>query len=252
MSSEEIESKKEVSEQRTGTMELLIEESLPTRLHQIHQLMGELTSSPASHDIIELAMATVTSLAISQEDGTPLVWLIVVGPPGSDKTQTVLSLQGCENTEFLDTLTPASFVTGYINDKTGEKAQDLLPLLNGRCLIIKDLTTLFSMRAEKVQQILGDLQSIYDGSYSKATGTVGVIRHDSCFVILACITPEALKKHQHYMSAVGGRFLLYQIPDLTEAGIGRRSPGSSAARPPYSRIEWISERVSGISESLGP
>ena len=51
-------------------------------------------------------------------------------------------------------------------------SKDLLPQLDGKCLIIKDLTTFFPMRDDKVTKILGDLQSIYDGEY-KATGTLG-------------------------------------------------------------------------------
>ena len=191
--------------------------SLPgQRLEQIHWLLDDLTSSPSSHDIMELAMAVVTSLDISQKDETPLVWLIIVGVPGSDKTQRVLTLQGCENTMFLDALTPNSFASGYVNDKTGEPAKSLLPQLDEKSLIIKDLTTLFSQRSDNVQKILGDLQSIYDGSYSKATGTVGVLSCESRFAILACITPQALRKHQGYMSSIGGRFLCFGIEPLTE------------------------------------
>lgn len=190
--------------------------SLAQRLKQIHEKLNELTSSPASHDIIELAMATVTSLDICQKDDSPFVWLIVVGPPGSDKTQSVLSLRACENTQFLDALTVNCFASGYVNDKTGSTAKSLLPELDGKCLIIKDLTTLFSQRSENVQKILGDLQSIYDGAYSKATGTIGILSYESQFTILACITPQALSKHQQYMSAIGGRFMFYQIPELTE------------------------------------
>ena len=190
--------------------------NLRSRLEQIHHLLDELTSSPSSHDIMELAMAVVTSLDVSQQDASPLVWLIIVGVPGSDKTQRVLTLNGCEHTMFIDSLTPNSFASGYVNDRTGEGAKSLLPQLDGKCLIIKDLTTLFSQRSENVQKILGDLQSAYDGSFAKATGTVDVLKFESQFTILACITPQALKKHQGYMSSIGGRFLCFGVEDLTE------------------------------------
>lgn len=190
---------------------------LRLRLETIHTLLEDLTSSPSSHDMMELAMATATSLDVSQEDETPLVWMIIVGVPGSDKTQRVLTLKACGHTTFLDTLTVNSFVSGYVHKETGGGAKNLLPDLDGKCLIIKDLTTLFSQRSENVQKILGDLQSIYDGSYSKATGTVGVLSFESQFTILACITPQALKKHQGYMSSIGGRFLCFGVEALTES-----------------------------------
>lgn len=189
---------------------------LQTRLEGIHEILEDLTSSPSSHDMMELAMATVTSLDISQEEGTPLVWLIIVGAPGSDKTQRVLTLKECGHEVFLDTLTVNSFASGFVHHKTGKAAESLLPQLNGKCLIIKDLTTLFSQRSENVQKILGDLLSIYDGSYAKATGTVGILSYDSSFTILACITPQALKKHQGYMSSIGGRFLCFEVESLSD------------------------------------
>jgi hypothetical protein len=189
---------------------------LSLRLGNIHVLLEDLTSSPSSHDMMELAMAVATSLDVSQAEDTPLVWQIMVGVPGSGKTQGVFPLKGSDHTTFIDTLTPNSFASGYVNDQTGEGAKSLLPQLDGKCLIIKDLTTLFSQRSENVQKILGDLQSIYDGSYAKATGTVGVLSFESQFTILACITPQALKKHQGYMSSIGGRFLCFGVEDLTE------------------------------------
>jgi len=191
--------------------------ALAARLGQIHALQDEVTSSPSSHDVLELTLATATSLDLSMEDDSPLLWLIIVGPPGSDKTQTLLTLRGTSNTEFLDTLTDHAFVTGYVNDKTGKAAEDLLPKLNGKCLLIKDLTTLFSLREDSVKKILGDLQSIYDGAYAKATGTRGVVRHSSQFTIVGCVTPMTLHRHHRYMSSIGGRFLNYRGVELNEA-----------------------------------
>ena len=60
------------------------------RLFQIHGLQEELTSSPYSHDILELALATATSLPVFEQDESGLVWMLIVGRPASDKTQTVL------------------------------------------------------------------------------------------------------------------------------------------------------------------
>jgi hypothetical protein len=71
---------------------------------------------------------------------------------------------------FLDTLTAESFMSGAVS-KQGAEATKLLPQLHEKCLVVKDLTALFSMKHDLVRKILGDLQSIYDGEYSKAIGT---------------------------------------------------------------------------------
>src|SRR5262244_3337975 len=137
------------------------------RLLDIHTLQDELTSSPYSHDVLELAMATVISVSFSRQEDTALVWLMIVSAPGSGKTNTTLLLKGAKEYVYcLDKLTENSFASGYIDKDTG-RAPSLLPELDRKCLVVKDLSTMFNMRADKIRGILGDLLSIYDRQYSK-------------------------------------------------------------------------------------
>lgn len=186
------------------------------RLSEIHATLETLTSSPYSHDIVELALATATSLPLGGNEHPAPVWLLVAGVPSSGKTESVLLLKDAHNVQYLDAMTENSFVSGYVDSRTGNRPKDLLPDLDGKCLVIKDLTTMFSMREDKVKKILGDLQSIYDGDYSKATGTRGVTSYKSTFALIACVTPVALQKHHNYMSMIGGRFLVFRLLPLTD------------------------------------
>jgi bifunctional DNA primase/polymerase-like protein/primase-like protein len=187
------------NEEEESTSTEQVTQRIAARLADMHTLQEELTSSPHSHDELELALAAATSLAVSSQDDSALVWLLIVGVPSSDKTATMLLLKDSPQTYYLDTLTVNSFASGFMDARPGTgKQPDLLPLLNGKCLVIKDLTTLFSLRDDAVKKVLGDLQSIYDGEYAKATGTVGVIRHQSRFALVGCITPHALTKHHNY------------------------------------------------------
>jgi hypothetical protein len=186
-----------------------------TRLALIHHLLGQTTSSPYSHDMVELALATATSLPLCRADHACPVWLMVAGNPSAGKTEGIFSLKGVPVVYFVDTLTENGFLRGYVSD--GKKLEkQFLDEINGRCLLIKDLTTLFSMREDKIKKLLGELQSIYDGEYTKATGTVGVLRSESVFSMIACVTPQALRQHQRYMSMIGSRFLFYRVPPLEE------------------------------------
>lgn len=196
------------------------------RLIQIHNTLSGLTSSPYSHDVVELVLATVTSLALHSQEHPAPVWLLIAGAPSSGKTEAVLLLKDAQSVCYLDALTENSLVSGYINDKTGEgPKRQLLEELHGKCLVIKDLTTMFSMREDRVKKLLGDFQSIYDGEYAKATGTLGLQTYRSSFAMVACITPLALRKHHNYMSMIGGRFLAIRVLPLTdeerEAGFDR-------------------------------
>lgn len=185
-----------------------------TSLFKIHAALAEVSS--AGHDTIELAMAVVVSAKLSRQYALNLVWVLIVSPPSSLKTFIVTILKGVlpEYVFYLDTLTENAFVTGYVPE-SGEP-QDLLPRLDGRCLVIKDMTTLFSLRDEHLKKVLGELQSIYDGSFAKFSGIRGEIRHEASFSFLGCVTPVALSRHHGYMSMIGTRFLQYREPELTE------------------------------------
>ncbi len=123
------------------------------RLLRIHALQYELTSSPYSHDVIELAIATVISLPLSQQDETALVWLLIVGPPSSDKTSSVLLLKTSPAIYYVDSVTENFLASGY-RDQKGRRAPNLLRELDGKCFVIKELSTVFSMRSEKVRAFL--------------------------------------------------------------------------------------------------
>ena len=62
------------------------------RLIQIHVCAEEIISSPYSHDVIELILATIISTELSKEEHSPLVWLIIIGNPSAGKTEVVLGL----------------------------------------------------------------------------------------------------------------------------------------------------------------
>lgn len=210
---------------------------MDTSLLKIHAAQAELTSSNYSHDLLELSLADAISLPISEDDGSALVWLMAVGPPSSDKTETVLTVTDLPTVYRLDTLTENAFISGYVNPD-GSEPKDLLAELGGKCLLVKDYTTLFSLREETVKKILGDLQSIYDGEFTKFMGTRGRVSHRARFSQVGCITPLALSVHHRYMAMIGGRFLFYRVLPLSEA---ERTEGFEIAWEQKGRRAKVSE-----------
>ena len=210
-------------EQDTDIERATDNDGVSKRLLAIHAAVAELISSPSVHDALELALATVVSLLWMGDKDTLPVWLIIIGNPSSGKTDTVLACKNLrEQVLYVDTLTDNAFGSGFVDDKQHpkyrQKNRDLLGELEekNKTLIIKDLTTLFSLRDDKLRKILGELTSIYDGSYSKWTGTIGQIKYEVKFPILACITPAVLRKHHNHMSQIGGRFLMFHLMPLSE------------------------------------
>lgn len=161
----------------------------------------------------------VTALVVSaQIRPNPPLWLFLIGVPSSFKTELVGLFSAMEEVYTLDTLTENAFASGYV-PADGSETQDLLPLLDNKCFIIKDLNTLFSMNEEMVKKILGDLTSIFDGKFQKFTATRGMIEYSALFSMIGCITPSILIKHYNYATQLGPRFFFLRLPELTDEEI---------------------------------
>ncbi len=162
--------------------------------------------------IMKAILAVYVSTFLEKENP---VWLMIVGNPSSNKTTLVDLLKNCPDVFRLDTMTANPFSSGQKETKK-DKAKDLLPLLDGKCFIIKEYGTLFGRSDEMVKQLISDLVAIYDGEYSKHSPTRGTIRYESLFSHIGCVTPMALNSRQKYMNSVGARFLFLRVPTLSE------------------------------------
>jgi 5S rRNA maturation endonuclease (ribonuclease M5) len=162
--------------------------------------------------LVETLLATFVSKEVDKH--RPL-WLLVVGNPSSNKTVGIsLVRDPAEQESFmLDVMTSNPFISGM---SPKEKPKDLLPHLNGKCFMLKDYTAFFGRSEETVKQLLSDMVAIYDGEYSKHSGSRGTIRYKVSFSHIGAITPLGLQKRQQYMNMIGPRFLILRIPELTD------------------------------------
>lgn len=143
-------------------------------------------------------------------DSSP-VWLYLVAPPSSGKTEMLIPLYGSPEIYWTDTLTQNTLISFY-----GEKKDaSLIPKLNGKVLIIKDFTEMLKMRRETLHEILGQLRNAYDGQCSKASGKGITKSYKSKFGVIAAVTDE-IDSHRSLLSALGERFITYRIPDVTQ------------------------------------
>jgi len=147
---------------------------------------------------IEVGLSTVTSIEIP---GDPL-WVFEVGPSGSLKTETLRALRECKNVYSTSTLTKNSLIGG----QTKAEDNDLLPKLRGKCLVIKDLTTILTMDRYSRNEIFGQFRDCYDGYYGKTFGSVGQKGCDAHFSVLAGVTP-VIDTYHTVTQELGERFL---------------------------------------------
>lgn len=157
-------------------------------------------------DAISIMLATAVSQSI---DGEP-IWMFLVGPPGSAKTETLNSLSAVPNVYMTSSLTPHSLISGA-NWKDGVDPS-LIPRLNGKIMIIKDFTSILSLRDTEKDEIFGILRDAYDGKCGKEFGNGIVRNYESRFTLLAAVTPSIYSLSSQH-TALGERFLKFAMGD---------------------------------------
>jgi hypothetical protein len=105
---------------------------------------------------LSVMLACVTSTDIPGDQ----LWIRVIGPPGSAKSTLCEAISNC--TEFtFPTSVQRGFHSGYVGSKDDAgKDSSLIPLINGKTVIIKDGDTLLTSPSR--DQILGELRDIWD------------------------------------------------------------------------------------------
>lgn len=150
-------------------------------------------------------------------DGDPL-WLFFVGPPGSAKTELLMSLSEAPLIITTTSLTPHALVSGA--NFLGGGDPSLIPKLNGKVLVIKDFTTILNMNSFQRDEIFGILRDAYDGQTEKWFGNGVHRKYFSRFGILAGVT-NVIEAYSHSSSVLGERFLKYKIRLSGRIDIGR-------------------------------
>jgi hypothetical protein len=162
--------------------------------------------------IIDVMCATV----IANQFKTDPLWIIFIGPPSHAKTELLRALDGHPNAYFLSNLTPATMVSG--KPRKGPDPS-LLPKLNDKILVMKDFTTVLTMRSENQSEVLSQFREIYDGSYTKCFGTGKEFHWKGHVGLLAACTP-VYDKHYSVIGSLGDRFMLYRIENTKEEDVG--------------------------------
>jgi hypothetical protein len=153
--------------------------------------------------IIDVMIATHFA---NQLDTDP-IWLLNIAPSSNAKTELLRAFNDHPNTYFLSNLTASTLISGQKNKNKSNPS--LLFSLDGKTLILKDFTTILSMRHEQRQEVIAQLREVYDGSYSKAFGTGETISWNGHVGLIAACTP-IYDRYYGVIGTMGDRFLLYR------------------------------------------
>lgn len=158
------------------------------------------------NNVIDVVFA---SYAANRIDADPL-WLFIVGPPGTAKTEILCSMDGHPGTFLLSSLTPRTLISGQIPTSEKRANASLLFRLKNKVVIMKDFTTVLTLHQDHKSEIFSQLREIYDGRYSKAFGTGAAIEWKGKIGVLSGVTP-AIDKQMAVNQLLGERFLYFRM-----------------------------------------
>lgn len=160
---------------------------------------------------INVVMATYIA---NHFDSDPL-WLFVIAPPSSAKTEIIRSLSTLSDVYTLSDFTEKTLVSGWDYGKAS-----LLLKLDQKIITAKDFTTVISMRREKRAEILAQLREIYDGSYSKVFGTGANVNWKGKLGFIAGVTP-AIDHHYAIFQSLGERFVQIRMSPVNDTQMAK-------------------------------
>jgi hypothetical protein len=165
------------------------------------------------------------ALAANLLPGDPL-WLLMIGPPGSGKTELILPLAKLANVIMASTLTEAALLSGTASrDKAKESSGGLLRLIGTfGILLCKDFTSVLSMNRDSRAAVLAALREIYDGSWTRHVGTDGgksMAWNGKLGLIAGCTS--VIDQHHAVTAAMGERFVMYRMPPIDEDALASRA-----------------------------
>lgn len=181
-----------------------------TRGEFLQQLSSRLVIDKPQRQQLDIFFAAI--IANLKTSGRP-VWLLIIGPPGCGKTLPMMAIQHSPYTYACSSFRPTALISGW--GIRGGEDMSLIPKLNGKILLVKDLSSLLSQNRDIVNEIFGLLRDAYDGACSRAFGT-GVERvYKSRFGFIGATTPD-VDAHWGLNVRLGERFLRFRVKSTME------------------------------------
>lgn len=194
----------------------------------------------------EVGLSTIAQILI--RDVTNPFALVLVDVPSAGKTITINFFSEIEGLTYAtDKFTPASFVSNAANVKKERlKEVDLLPRLQYKMFLIRDLATLFSKRDDDLNECLGILTRVLDGEgLNTDSGIHGQRQYvgEYLFMVLAASTPIPPRVWK-MMGNLGSRlfFLNMQSKDKSEAELADQL-GSTAYKEKESACKTATRQL---------
>jgi Bifunctional DNA primase/polymerase, N-terminal len=154
--------------------------------------------------------AILGTIAANLLPGDP-VWLGLVAPPSSAKTELLNSTARLPGVVPAATLTQGALLSGVSKRQQAKDATGGLLRQIGEqgMLVLKDFGSILSMRPDAKNEMLAALREIYDGAWTRHLGTDGgkTLHWQGKMGMVFGVT-GVIDQHYGVMGAMGDRFLL--------------------------------------------
>jgi hypothetical protein len=142
------------------------------------------------------------------------IWLGIIAPPSSAKTEMLITLVNIPHTELVGTLSAAGLLSGTPRRQhaAGAKGGLLQKIGAFGFLVLKDFGSILSLRSESKAELLAALREIYDGKWTRVIGADGgKTLHWSGKIGLLFGCTRVYDSHYGLISELGDRFLLCRM-----------------------------------------
>lgn len=159
-------------------------------------------------------LAMLGTVAANRLPGKP-VWLAIVGPPSSSKTELLDSISHLPDVHEASSLTPAGLLSATPRKSRESDAKGGILNQIGKfgILTFKDFTSILSMKPETMAEVLAAMREVYDGKWKRSVGSDGgrEFKWRGKIGVILGVT-EAIDRHHGIMVQMGERFVMIRIP----------------------------------------
>lgn len=163
-----------------------------------------------------IILVTLATVAANRMSGDSL-WVLLVGPPGSGKTEAIDALGCLPDIYPVSSFSEAGLLSGSPK-KDGATGGLLIEMGASGILAFKDFTTLLSEHPSTRNRIFACLREVYDGAYHRRLGTGGGTTYswEGKAGLIGGVT-EAIDTVD--LGLLGERFVYYRLPVLDDKAI---------------------------------
>lgn len=164
-------------------------------------------------------------IAVANRLPGPPVWLMIVAPPSSGKSEVIRGLNSLDGVYHISSLTSSTFASGMLPTTGSDETPSLLKRMEEReqwLLTLKDFGTIQSVQRETRNEIFGQLREIYDGQFSATYGTGVEIDWNGKLGMLVGATP-AVDRQYKWSAELGERFVQFRPLASDPEEVSRRA-----------------------------